>query len=58
MIIEPAYELFDCERIATKAITPAVERRKVLDELGFSESTEKLIGHDGMEYGDYFEIAK
>lgn len=58
LIIEPAYDLFECEFIATKAIEPAKERRAALRELGFSECNRKLIGHDGTTYDSYFEISR
>lgn len=55
LIIEPAYDLFDCDLIATKAVKAAKERRRALIETGFTESSEKLVGHDGTEYDSYFE---
>lgn len=58
LIIAPTYELFDCDKIATKAIPEATERRNALGELGFSLSNEKLIGHDGTEYINYFVLHK
>lgn len=54
LTIEPTFELFDCEKIATKAIPKAKERIKALSNMGFLLSKEKLIGHDGTEYQDYF----
>ena len=56
LIIEPAYALFHCDKIATKAIASAVERITALKMLGFQHSEEKLIGHDGTEYGSYFVL--
>jgi len=56
LIIEPTFELFDCDKIATKAIPEAKERIKVLSNMGFILSNEKLIGHDGTEYKDYLCI--
>ena len=53
LIIEPTFELFDCDKIATKAIPEAKERIKALSNMGFVLSKEKLIGHDGTEYQDY-----
>lgn len=58
LIIAPTFELFDCDKIATKANPEAKERRKALGELGFSLSDEKLIGHDGTEYINYFVLHK
>ncbi len=58
LIIEPTYELFHCDKIATKAITSAIERISALKSLGFKLSKEKLIGHDGTEYDSYFILEK
>lgn len=58
LIIEPTFELFDCDKIATKAIPKANERIKALSNMGFVLLKEKLIGHDGTEYQDYFIIKK
>ncbi len=56
LIIEPTFELFDCDKIATKAIPKANERIKALSHMGFSLSNEFLIGYDGTEYRDYFVL--
>lgn len=58
LIIKPTFILFDCDKIATKSIPEAAERVHALKILGFEHSDEKLIGHDGTEYGDYFVLAK
>lgn len=57
-ILHPAFKLFHCKKIATKAIPEAKERIAALKNLGFILSDEKLIGHDGTEYTDYFVINK
>ena len=54
LILEPAYEWFACDMIATKAMPCAMERIAALEWMGFTAREEKLIGHDGTEYGDYF----
>ena len=54
LIVPKAYALFDCSMIATKAVSVAKERICALERMGFTRSDEKLIGHDGAEYGDYF----
>ena len=54
LIVPKAYALFDCSMIATKAVPAAKERICALARLGFTRSDEKLIGHDGAKYGDYF----
>lgn len=58
LIIQPTFELFDCDKIATKAIPEAKERRKALSNMGFVFSKEKLIGHDGTSYNYYFVFEK
>ena len=58
LIIKPAYNLFDCDKIATKAINTATERISALYKLGFEYSEEKLIGHDGTSYDSYFLLNK
>lgn len=54
LIIEPTFDLFDCDKIATKAIPEAKERIKALEDTGFVFSQENLIGHDGAEYKNYW----
>jgi RimJ/RimL family protein N-acetyltransferase len=54
LIIEPAYTLFRCNKIATKAVVTAIQRVQALENLGFSYTEEKLIGHDGTRYDSYF----
>ena len=56
IIIDNAYNLFNCNLIATKAISTATERIKALTKCGFTYSDEKLIGHDGAIYNDYYII--
>lgn len=56
LIIYPAFELFKCNKIATKAIEKATERIKALEKIGFSMSSEKLIGHDGTQYSSYYVL--
>ena len=58
MIIEPAYTLFGCDKIATKATIAATERIAALKDLGFKLSEEKLIGHNGTEYDSYFVLCR
>lgn len=58
LIIEPTFELFQCDKIATKAIPEASERIGALTDLGFVPTDEKLIGHGGAEYSAYFVLAR
>ncbi len=55
LIVPPAFDLFGCKMIATKIPPFAVSRKTAAEALGFTASSEKLIGgDDGREYGDYF----
>ena len=55
VIIAPAYEMFDCSMIATKAPIYVVERIEALGDSGFEKSEEPLVGgHDGKQYYDYW----
>lgn len=58
LIVPPSFEMFSCGMVATKAVPEAVERRLALSRMGFVPSPEKVIGHDGTEYGDYFVCIK
>lgn len=57
-ILAPAFRLFHCNKIATKAIPEAKERIAALKKLGFNLSKEKLIGHDETEYDNYYVLLK
>lgn len=55
LITQPAFELFNCEMIATKIPSFAVERKKAAERLNFKESKEKLIGGDDKRaYTNYY----
>lgn len=54
IILPKTNEMFGCDFIATKAITDAKERIKALVSQGFRLSNEKVIGHKGEEFGDYW----
>ena len=58
LILNRAFELLNCRMIATKAIKQAQERRLALAQLGFAARDEKLIGHDGAVYGDYYVLRR
>ncbi len=58
LIIEPTFTLFNCNKIATKAIHTATERISALNKIGFKKSNEKVIGHDGTLYDSYFVLNK
>ena len=50
--------LDDFERVVTKAFPQATERLAALDKFGFKPYSEKLTGHDGTEYSDYYVLEK
>lgn len=57
LIVPNALELFDCRMLATKVPPFASERKKAVEQLGFTATEEKLVGgHDGKEYGDYYVL--
>ena len=58
LIVDPSYEWIGCSRLITKARPIAGERIKALAAFGFAPANAPLIGHDGTEYGDYFERMK
>ena len=58
LIINPTYDLFYCDKIATKCWQNATERKSTLEKLGFVFYEHKLVGNDGTEYGDYWVKGK
>ncbi|MBP3603211.1 MAG: N-acetyltransferase [Lachnospiraceae bacterium] len=58
LIAMTTFDLFYCDKIATKAISEATERRNALYNLGFSVADKKIVGNDGTVYGDYFILEK
>ncbi len=58
LIVIPTFEMFQCDKIATKAVPEACERIHALTKLNFMPSDEKVIGHDGTEYSSYFVLTK
>lgn len=59
IIVNPAFELFDCDRIITKAPVYAIDRINALKQYGFEKSEEYLIGHiDNYPYRDYWTVKK
>lgn len=59
LIIEPAYELFHCDWLATKAPVYAVDRIAALKKTGFKLSEECLIGsYGGKVYDGYWTISR
>lgn len=58
IILPPAFELFTCEVIATKAPACAHNRISALCKMGFHACPELLYGHDGTAYGDYYILKK
>ena len=58
LVVEPSYEWIGCSRLITKARPIAEGRISALTAFGFTPADAPLIGHDGTEYGDYFERMK
>ena len=58
LIINPIFQWFDCDKIATKAIPEAFERICALKYFGFALSNEKLIGGNSAEYDNYYVLKK
>lgn len=53
LIIPPTYDLFYCDKIATKCWQNATERKSALEKLGFTPSENKLIAN-GTKYSEYW----
>ena len=58
LIVPASFVLFDCDKVATKAVPAAGERIRALGEMGFVLSDEKLTGDDGTRYDRYFVLKK
>lgn len=52
------FDLFYCDKVATKIPDFAHERRKALEKLGFEKRSEPLIGNEGEEYYGYYSLIK
>ena len=58
LIVPPAYDLFDTDKIITKIPLYAIERQAAFEKSGFKKTTELLIGIDNFAYRDYWEKEK
>lgn len=58
LLLDNCFDMFDCCSVTTKAISIAQERIRALCDMNFRHSDEKLIGHDGTEYADYYIFVK
>ncbi len=54
LVCPPAFDLFYCDKIATKIKPFAAERLAAAKSAGFTPSPAPLIGDDGTEYFDYY----
>lgn len=54
ILVPCSFDLFSCNRIATKIPPCAQTRISALSEIGFRFSPELLHGHNGASYGDYY----
>ncbi len=58
IITNPAFELFNFSRIATKAANYAIERIEALEKLKYVKTDDRLLAADGKSYGDYWIIKR
>jgi hypothetical protein len=58
LITSDTYELFYCDKIATKAISTATERIQALRNCGFISTDKCLIGGDETEYNNYYVLER
>lgn len=57
LILPSAFDLFECDFLATKIPPCASRRRTAMEKTGFTASEEKLIGsHSHEAYGDYYVL--
>lgn len=57
LITPPAFEMFECHEIITKAPIYAIERINAIQQFGFTKSEHFLIGtNDGYAYNGYWTI--
>ncbi len=58
LIKDPVFDLFYCDKIATKVKPFATERKKAVAASGFVYSPQALVGSDGEAYPDYYVLIK
>ncbi len=59
LIVPPAFDLFDCNMVATKIPTFATERKAAAVQVGFSATDKALVGgDDGKIYTDYYVLMR
>ncbi len=59
LVINPSYELFDCEQIITKVPIYAIERISAAQEFGFIKSEHLMVGtNDRYAYNGYWTIER
>lgn len=58
IMIEPTFDLFYCNKIATKGFENSHERIKALKKLGFTKTKEYLYGKNNTKYDSYYELNK
>ena len=56
LVLRSTFDMFTCSMIATKIVPEAVERIKAVEKMSFEARDEKLVGHDGTEYGFYYAL--
>lgn len=58
LVFPSAFEWFGCDTAITKAKPIALQRRKALASLGFTDSEETVTGNDGTVYSDYASLRR
>lgn len=59
LIIPPAFKLFNCNEIITKAPNYAIERIRAIQKFGFTKSENLMVGtHDRYAYNGYWTVQK
>lgn len=57
-ISAPAFAMFSCRMLATKAVPEAEERIRALAACGYEKSDQALIGREGVSYRSYWVLPK
>lgn len=58
LIKDLTFDLFYCDKIATKVKPFAAERKKAVTASGFIYSSQPLVGNGGETYSDYYVLTK
>ncbi len=58
LIVKPAYDLFDCDKVVTKIKPFMTERLNAAAALGFKRIPHPLVSESGEKYHDYYALKK